>query len=685
MRWNERVKQVLYGGDYNPEQWPEEIWQEDMRLLKEAHINTLTLNVFSWAALQPSEDVYDFTRLDRVMSLVRDHGFKVCLATSTGAHPAWMAKRHPDILRVDFEGRKRKFGDRHNSCPNSRTYRKYAPLLAGKLAEHYRNYDNIICWHVSNEFSSGCWCENCEAAFRTWLQRKYGTLDALNEAWDTAFWSHTFYDWDEIPAPNLLSEYYVYDGRVRTSFQGIALDYRRFMSDSVLECYQLEKDAIRQVTPDIPVTTNMMGLYDGLDYEKWAGAVDVIAWDNYPAPGEEPAKTAMKHDQFRGLKGGKPFLLMEQTPSVTNWQPYGGALKRPGVMRLQSYQAMAHGADSVMFFQMRRSAGASEKLHGAVIDHVGTDQPRVFREVKELGRELDRLGELTLGAESPAQAAILFDWDNRWAIEESAGPSVRLDYTGEVLNYYRAFYERNIPVDVIGTGTALSKYRVVIAPMLYMIKSGFDEAVRRFVADGGTFVTTFFSGIADEHDRIPVGGYPGPLRDVLGIWAEESDALPPGKKNHFQFEGKRYPARILCDLVHTEGADPVAVYEDDFYAGMPAVTVHRFGLGYACYVATSSKPKFYRRLIRRICQEQDIRPVVEPAGKVEATLRINANGRFLYLLNHEEREAAVYAPQDAVDLLTGEHFTAERLVTVPALGVRILFTAAGEITEPGRN
>lgn len=441
-----RINKVLYGGDYNPEQWPEEIWEEDMRLFKLAGIDEVTLNVFSWAALQPSEDTYNFEKLDKIMDLVEANGLKVFLATSTAAHPAWMAKRHPDILRTEFSGMKRKFGSRHNSCQNSPTYQKYSVLLAKKLAERYGERECVIGWHICNEYGGECYCENCEKQFRVWLKEKYGTIEEVNKAWDTSFWGHTFYDWDEIVLPNMLSEHFEPD---RTTFQGISLDYRRFNSEGMLKCYQAEAAAIRSVVPDAKITTNLMGFYKPLDYQMWAKSMDFISWDNYPENEDPYSRIAMNHDLMRGIKGGQPFVLMEQTPSVTNWLAYN-ALKRPGVMRLWSYQAMAHGADAVLFFQMRRSIGACEKYHGAVIDHVGTENTRVFREISQLGKELQQLVDKTLGARSRAKAAILVDWDNWWAIEYSAGPSRDLKYLDEVFLYYRALEEQNYAVDIIG-------------------------------------------------------------------------------------------------------------------------------------------------------------------------------------------------------------------------------------------
>lgn len=671
MAYGKKVNRILYGGDYNPEQWPQEVWEEDIRFMKKAHINIVTLNTFSWAALQPSEDSYCFETLDKIMDFIRENGLKVCMATSTGAHPAWMAKRHPDILRTDFNGIKRKFGGRHNSCPNSPAYRKYAAKLAGLLAKRYQDYENIVAWHISNEFGGECYCENCEKAFRKWLKQRFGTIEEMNRVFYTAFWGHTFYDWDEVVLPNFQSEHFLADGDDRTQFQGITLEYRRFMSESILECFRLEYQEIKKVMPDVPITTNLMGFYKPLDYQKWAKEMDFISWDSYPAPTDTPAETALQHDLMRGIKSQKSFVLMEQTPSVTNWQPYN-KLKRPGEMRLLSYQAAAHGADAIQFFQIRRSIGACEKFHGAVIDHAGRDDTRVFREVERLGKELEKLGSVFLEGYTPAETAVFFDWDNWWALEYSAGPSVRMKYLDAVKDYYTAAFECNVPVDIIGMDDELDSYKVIIAPLLYMTKAGVDSKIRRFVEDGGIFVATYFSGIVDEHDLVIQGGYPGRLRDILGIWVEENDALPEGEKNSFAYKGNIYPAEILCDLMHSEGAQILSVYEKDFYQGMPVITKNKLGRGCAYYIGTRSNSEFYRKFMDDIFSEANISEIMVTPKGVEASVRVKGDREILFLINHNKERKRVTLNDSYRDLLNEQEYQTGHSIEIEGKEVSVL-------------
>lgn len=641
---NGKLPKIWHGGDYNPEQWDsKKIWNEDVRMFKLAGIDVATLNVFSWALNQPNEETYNFEWLDDKINRLYENGIFTCLATSTAAHPAWMAKKYPDILRVDFYGRKRKFGSRHNSCPNSPTYREYSEKIVDKIAERYKDHPAVLIWHVSNEYGGYCYCDNCQHAFQNWLIDKYGTLEKLNKAWNTGFWGHTFYEWDEIVAPNMLSEERENN---ESDFQGISLDYRRFQSDSLLDCYKLEYDAIRKHIPDTPITTNLMGTYPMLDYFKWAKEMDVVSWDNYPAIDTPFSYTAMTHDLMRGLKGGQPFMLMEQTPSQQNWQPYN-SLKRPGVMRLWSYQAIGRGADTILYFQLRRSVGACEKYHGAVIEHVGHENTRVFNEVAQLGKELNGLSDTLLDARVNAKVAIVFDWENRWATELSSGPSVSLDYVKEVHKYYDALFKLNVQVDMIGVEEDLSKYDIVIAPILYMVKEGYAAKVEGFVENGGTFLTTFFSGIVNETDIVTLGGYPGELRKVLGIWVEEIDALHPDETNqiimkapHGHMSGK-YSCNLLFDLIHTEGAQTVAEYGSDFYKGMPVLTVNQFGQGKAWYMASSPDQEFLKDFLKTVCEEAGVEPLLAVPEGVETTERVKGEQTYLFVLNHIDEEVTI--------------------------------------------
>lgn len=651
---------ILFGGDYNPNQWPKEIWEEDIRIFKKASINSATVNVFSWAKIQPSENCYDFEELDQIIEKLSTEGFDIVLATSTAALPAWMFKKYPEVARTDYDGRHHKFGQRHNACPNSLVYQKYAERLATKLAERYGENPQVTCWHINNEYGGECYCDNCEKAFRVWLKDKYHTIEALNKAWNMEFWGHTVYEWDEIVLPNALSEGIGYD---KTAFAGISIDYRRFNSDSLLKNYMMERDAIRKIDPTTPITTNLMGTFKGLDYFKWAKEMDLVSWDNYPSYNTPWSLVAMTHDLMRGLKQ-QPFMLMEQTPSQQNWQPYN-SLKKPGQMRAQSYQTIAHGADTIQYFQLRRSIGACEKFHGAVIEHVGHEDTRVFRETAALGAELAQLSDI-IGTQTQAQVAVIFDWDNYWALEYTSGPTVDLKYVEQIHRYYRYFYEQNIAVDLVPVDADLSKYKLVAAPVLYMIKEGMQERLTDFVKQGGALLTTYMSGIVDQSDNVHLGGYPGPLRELAGIWVEEIDALAPEQSNGVSLvnEDLSGTSNLVSDLIHLENAEALAHYTSNFYAGMPAVTKNTFGDGTVYYFGGQLEDQLQDQLFKTIVEESDITPVIEEATKLEIACRENEEAKFFVIINfHEEAQPLPEMFVGKTNLLTGEVLSSEMMLT----------------------
>ena len=661
---------ILHGGDYNPEQWPEDVWDDDVRLMQEAHVNVATVPVFGWVHLQPDEDTFTFEWLDRVLDKLHAGGVSVCLATATASVPAWLDQKYPDVLRVAQDGVRQKHGNRHTFCPNSPNFQRLSTVLTRRLAERYKGHPALRIWHVSNEYGSHCYCDLCAAAFRRWLASRYGSLDEVNRRWYTAFWGHTFTDWSQIETPTRNGE---------GSLQALRIDYDRFQSESIYNCYKAEADILHDITPNVPVTTNLMGAFKPLDYQKWAAGMDVVSWDSYPRKDAPPAEIAFAHSLMRGLKQGQPWMLMEQTPSQQNWQAQN-ALKRPGILRLWSYQAMAHGADTIMYFQWRRSRGATEKYHGAVVEHVGTSNTRVFREVAALGQELERLGKKTIGGRVASRTAVLFDWENWWAVEYSSGPSVDLKYVEQCQAYFTALHTLGIPTDVVSPEADLSDYDIVIAPVLYMVKPGIAEKLEAWTQAGGTFVATFFSGIVDETDLVHLGGYPGPLRPLLGIWAEEIDALTPQQTNTVVFPlpfgslHDAYPCRLLCDRIHAEGAEVLATYGSDFYAGEPALTVNTFGQGRAYYVATAIGQDALVPFLQTLCGEKQISsplPGGPPTG-VEVMPRVSPTGEtLLYVLNHNAQSAFVHLPPGMhQDLLSGD--THSERAELPAYGALIL-------------
>jgi beta-galactosidase len=630
----------LFGGDYNPEQWPRSVWADDMQILTDVHMNEATINVFSWAQLQPSEAEYDFSTLDDIVATLTKNHFDIVLATATAALPAWLATRYPEVTRTDYDGRHAQFGGRHNACPNSPVFRHYSALLAGKLAERYGHLANVVCWHISNEYGGYCYCANCAKAFRVWLRKKYGSLTALNDAWYTHFWGHTFYDWEEIVPPTALSDGIGPDHIVLSA---MGIDYRRFQSDSLLQNLMDEKTAIRDFDPDTPITTNMMGTFKDLDYFKWAKALDIVSWDSYPAYDTPHSEVAMRHDLMRGLKGGQPFMLMEQTPSQQNWQPYN-ATKRPGQMRAMSFQAIAHGADTIQYFQLRQGRGGTEKFHGAIISHADHDETRIIRETRALGSELAATGPQLMNGRTHAKVGIIFDWENYWSLEYSSGPSVELKYVDQIRRYYAAFYRQNVAVDMIPTNLSaaeMAHYDVIVAPVLIMVKPGVSAALHQYVENGGTFVTTYMSGINDENDQVIMGGYPGPFRDLCGIWAEEIDALPPHTSIPVQFGDSHVSGSIVANVSHLEGAQSLASYGGaDFYADTPAVTVNPWGNGQAYYVGTVLDDAGLNVLVDRLIQEKQLAHFETPTD-VELTTRYYDGYALHFLINNTAQPATV--------------------------------------------
>ncbi|GHU89782.1 beta-galactosidase [Clostridia bacterium] len=636
-----KVPHMIHGADYNPEQWLSEkdtVWQEDMRLAKLAGMNSLSVGIFSWAALEPEEGKYTFEWLDEVMDNLADNGLTAVLATPSGARPAWLAHKYPEVLRVNGNLERIHFEGRHNHCLTSPVYREKVTEINTRLARRYKSHPALGLWHVSNEYSGECHCELCQEKFREYLKAKYKTLDACNKAWWSAFWSHTYTDWAQIESPHDKGEH---------SIHGLTLDWKRFTTEQTVDFYLRETAPLKKITPGVPCTTNLMAGYTGLDYARLSDVLDVVSWDNYPEWRGDTRDigiacyAAYCHDLMYGLKR-KPFLLMESSPSATNWRSVA-KLHRPGTHILQSIQAVAHGADSVQYFQMRKGRGGSEKFHGAVIDHnhAEAQNTRVFREVAEVGGILAGLDEI-VGTAKPSKVAIIFDYNNEWAVGDIKGAlQGGTGYSRTVHEHYSVFWSAGIPVDIVDERASLDGYALVIAPMTYMLRCGFAEKVTAFVDGGGAFVTTYLSGYVNETDLCWNDGFPVPLKETLGIWSEELDALYPEDRNSVEWNGKSYEAYGLCELIHAQAAEVLGVYGGDFYKGRPALTVNKFGRGGAYYIAARTGTDFLRDFYARLISEARIECYSAPTEGVSVQVRSDGERTWLFALNFTEKRKTV--------------------------------------------
>lgn len=640
----------LHGGDYNPEQWLDrpDILKKDIEYFQKAHINTVSLGIFSWAVLEPEEGKYHLDWLEEIIDKLYQKGIFTILATPSGARPKWMADKYPEVLRMDADRTRRFFGGRHNHCYTSPIYREKIHAMDKLLSQRLGSHPGVILWHISNEFGGECYCPLCQEKFREWLKEKYGTIENLNSRWCTTFWSHIYNSFDQIEAPSPKGE---------SCLHALNLDWKRFVTDRTVDFIKEEVAAIREGGSELPVTANLMYDYEGLDYKKFRDVLDVVSWDNYPSwHKKEEYLTAidagMQHDLMRSIKK-KNFLLMESCPSATNWKPIN-KLKKPGMMLAGSLQAVAHGSDSVLYFQLRQSQGSSEKFHGAVIDHYGGDDTRVFKEVTEVGEALLKIQEV-VGSKVKSQAAVLYDRENAWAIKDTQGPrNENMFYTEAVQKQYRALREQGLNVDVISMEHDLSSYKLVAAPMAYLFLDGYEENLRKFAENGGTLVLSYWSGLVDETDRCFLGGTPYGLMEAAGLRTTEIDALyeweenhgicQPG--NHLGMEGI-YTCKNLCELEKVSDAEVLMRYQDDFYAGMPVLTHKAYGKGHVYYVCADMEQRFYQDFYSCTVKEAGIEPPLGfiPHG-VSVTVREGEETRYLFLQNYGKEPVSVPVPEE---------------------------------------
>lgn len=629
------INQMIHGGDYNPEQWLDrsDILKEDIRLMKAAHMNCATLGVFSWSFYEPEEGHFGFQWLKEMMDRLYENGIYTILATPSGARPAWLDEKYPEAMRVAANGVRNHHGQRHNHCMSSPVYREKVKQIDKKLAETVGNHPGLILWHISNEFGGECYCDLCKYRFQNFLRKKYNNdIDALNHQWWTGFWSHRYNDFGQIEPP--------YDNGEH-SIGGLLLDWRRFTTWNTTDFMEAEIRTVRAVTPDVPVTANFMKLYEPLDYYEMAKAVDIISWDNYPMwnnDSEPQSKTSAEisfdHSLMRCFKKDRPFMMMESAPGLVNWQPYN-QVKRPGMHLYTSLQAVACGSDTVQYFQWRKGRGSFEQYHGAVVDHLGRSDTRVFLEVAATGEALERLAPVC-GSIIKSEAALLFDWNSRWALKDMAGGITgHKGYEETCREQYRLFLKNDIPMDIISPKEDLSGYKMIVAPMLYVVDEDCGQKLKSYVENGGCLVATYLTGYVGENTLCHLGGFPGGgLGQVFGLYAEELDTLYPTQKNSAVFNsGAVFEIRDFCEILKLyEGTQVLARYGSDFYENTPVVTMNNYGRGKAVYVGARIDAAGMEQLYRQIFAVSGMAAQTLPEG-VEHYVRWGDGQRFDFYLN----------------------------------------------------
>nr|WP_288523928.1 beta-galactosidase [uncultured Romboutsia sp.] len=669
-------KRLLHGGDYNPDQWLDypDILKDDLRLMKLANVNTMTVGIFAWSALEPTEGNYNFEWLDKIIDDVYNQGGRVILATPSGARPAWLSEKYPEVLRTNDRREKMLHGGRHNHCFSSPIYREKTQKMNYKLAERYGNHPALIMWHVSNEYSGDCHCELCQENFRDWLKNKYKTIENVNKAWWGPFWSHTYTDWSQIESPSSIGE---------NAVHGLNLDWKRFVTDQTIDFYENEAKPLRELTPNVPITTNFMADTDdlipfqSLNYDKFSKHVDILSWDCYPAWHNDwettkdlATKVGFINDLYRSLKQ-QPFLIMECTPSGVNWHNVNKA-KRPGMHTLASMQLLAHGSDSVLYFQWRKSRGSSEKFHGAVVDHDNSEENRVFKEVSQVGEILDKIKEIK-GSMKQSKVAIIYDWENDWALKDAQGfGKESRRYPQTLQSHYKYFWDKNISVDVVTPQQDLSKYSLVVAPMMYMMTEETMDRFRDYVKNGGVLVGSYLSGLVNETDLTYLGGWPKTLQEIYGIDVKEIDTLYPKDRNSIKFGNESFEVVDYCTIIEAKEAEVLAKYEEDFYKNTPAITKNNLEKGKAYFIGARTNQEFLSKFYDEIVKDLHINEVEDFISEcgISIQIRENKDAKYYFVMNFTEEEKNIGIKGSYLNLISGKMM--ERLNLMKPYDVYVL-------------
>ena len=652
---------LSFGGDYSPEQWPDEIVAQDMELMREAGVNLVTLGVFSWIKYEPREGSFDFSWLDDMLDRLHGNGIRVDLATPTAAVPMWLHRLHPEILPQDEFGHPLAPGGRLGWCPSSPVFREYSLRIVERLAEHVAGHPAVRMWHVSNELGGGnarCHCPVSTDAFRHWVQSRYGRIEAVNQAWGMSFWGNSYSSFEEIVTPS---------GKTAHN-PGHLLDFERFSSDELLGQYRAERDVLKRFTPDLPVTTNfMVGLGpDVVDYTRWADEMDIVANDHYTY-GPDPLRhqdIAFSGDRMRGMSDGGPWMLMEHAAGAASWHPINQA-KKPGELFRHGLAHVARGSNSVMYFQWRASRSGTEQFHSAMLPHAGP-KSQIFTDIRTLGGYLDKLGEISDTRVAGARIALLHDNEAGWALRSGLKPTNNMTYADTARAIHRSLFDRAVTADVVAPWADFSSYDLVVVPGLFLVSDETATAVADYATAGGTVLITWFSGIVDPANTVRIGGYPGAFRELIGAWSDEF--LPLTESEELTLDNG-WTAKRWSERVYADTAEVVASYTTGDVAGFPAITRQAVGdSGTVWYLSTDLDDSALDSLVDRLLRETGIEPVTAVTSGVEAVRRSSGSASYLFLINHGSTEGI--AAGTGVDLLTGTRHDGK--VTIPPGAVAVV-------------